>query len=190
MSKCKMLQNGVCKECENLQRISCVDLKNAFEAGRKEGLGRLNDLGFCEFEDSWGRLVYAIWNKNIATENDMRHDLLLYPDGRDPRILYVEKRTWDLVFGVPIEEPYASDSKSDDPYEQVKIANSIIYYGANSVVPERGQIVDVIRPSDDCPNGKIWVNLRDRTLRVPFNAIGKILFFSEMDLYAAVNRKA
>lgn len=188
-NSCMMLDKGICKKCTDSPSFGCAELQTAYESGKKEGLGRLSNLTICEFEDGWGRTIYAVWNEKNATEDDMRRDLLLYPDGTDPRIMYVEKRTWDLVFGETKDNLSGSKAGYDDPYAQVKIANSILYYGAQSTVPERGQIVEVIRPSEDCPKGKIWVNLKDRTLRVPFSAIGKILFFSEQDICSRAQGK-
>ena len=45
-------------------------------------------------------------------------------------------------------------------------------------------IVETVRPSASCNDGKITIQIQNRIIHTKFSDIGKTLFFSESELYA------
>lgn len=180
MSQCELFQKGACLECAEYPHFGCPELRTAFEAGKKDALGRLSSVRILPVTGDYGNL-YAVWNGEIVSEKDVQKAILLYPLHDDPRIMFVRQNTWNVVFGEPPQQP---EEASGDPYRHVKIANEVFYYGPESTVPVSGTIVEIVRPSASCKDGKITIKIQNRIIYAKFSDIGKTLFFSEAEIYA------
>ncbi|MBQ1735383.1 MAG: hypothetical protein II038_11035 [Lachnospiraceae bacterium] len=178
---CDLYQKKACSECAEYPRFGCEDLRAAYDAGKKEAFGKMSGVRLLAFTCCYGDM-YAVWNEATASENDARTALLFYPLKQDPRILFISQYTWKCVFGEPKDVPL-SESEKADPFSRVKVANKLFYYGPASTVPEAGTIIEVVRPSDSCVNGKIIINVHGNIIEGTFNDIGKKLFFSELEIY-------
>lgn len=176
---CELYQKGICPDCEEYPHFGCEHLQKAYNAGKNEVHGKLAGIRLLEFDNYYGQSIYAVWNMENATEDDARRAILMYPDDSDNRILFVDCKTWKLIFGQPKDKPETDNAEESGMYQNIKIAEKVFFYNGKSRALEPGTIIDLTRPCDKCPEGKIVVqpfDTEDDILTLPFNAVGQRLF--------------
>ena len=172
---CDLYKQGVCQECQEYPRFGCEDLRRAYEAGVKYGAERF--AAFAKIRgmeiEANGTDYYVFYNPETATEDDCRRAILCFPFITDRRILFVEKNTWDGLFGACHTEEINSPD-SDDPYSWVKIAEHVLYWATEQDEFRPGVITSVVRPENTKDGkGEITISFGDSGVRLPFAAVGK-----------------